>query len=156
MRFSGKRLDWRIGYAGCCLIYVVWMVYLSLNNFSMVHGDYRRGTEQLQPERVKELALRELVNQCRGELKGAGHLEPVDDTVSVAADDACLSWPPAVLLAREKIVAKRLAADQGGGGRKLVVFYVFFGVFVLILPPLILYLLLSLFIWIFKSIKIER
>jgi hypothetical protein len=148
-------LNWRIGYAFCCLIYVVWMVSLSLNNFSMVHGDYQRGGVQLESERIREIARRELVDQCRGELKRTGRPLSPGDKASAAADDPCLSWPPAVLEERQKAVARRLVEEQHGGGRKLLVFYVFFAIFVLILPPVALYLLICFFIWIFRSIKID-
>ena len=156
MRSLKKSRIWRISYAVCCLIYVVWVVQLSLNNFDMVHSDYRRNEKSLQPAQIKEIALQELVSQCRKELKRSGRHSSDGDKSSVATDDTCLSWPAAVLEQRQNAVERRLAEEQSRGIGKLVVFYVFFGIIFLILPPVLLYLLLSLFIWIFKTIKIAR
>lgn len=156
MRSLKKSRIWRISYAVCCLIYVVWVVQLSLNNFDMVHSDYRRNEKSLQPAQIKEIALQELVSQCRKELKRSGRHQSDGDKSSVATDDTCLSWPAAVLEQRQNAVERRLAEEQSRGIGKLVVFYVFFGIIFLILPPVLLYLLLSLFIWIFKTIKIAR
>lgn len=156
MSSLGNKFNWRIGYAFCCVIYVVWVVYLSLNNFDMVHGDFKRGGARLQPEKIRNIALKELGDQCRKELKRSGRLQSGGDQDSDMAEDLCSSWPADVLEERQKAVEARLVNDKHTGGRKLLVFYLFFGVFVLVLPPVILYWLISLLVWIFRSVKIER
>jgi hypothetical protein len=150
MRAPSKSLLWRLGYGVCCLFYVAWVVHLSPNNFDMVHGEYRRIEARLQPERIEELALKELVDKCRKEAgRSNRHQHTSGDQV---AADPCLSWPVAALEKRQKVVAERLVDERRGAVRKLLVFYLGFGIIFLILPPVILYLLLSLFIWFYRSI----
>lgn len=144
-----KSLNWRIGYAVFCLAFVVWVVYLSLNNFEMVHSDYRWAGEQLQPAKVKEIAIQELIKQCRKESKRM--VRP-----SATTGDTCLSWPTIVLEERQKAVEKRLVGEQGQAKTKLVLFYIFFGVIFIILPLVIVYLLLSFFIWIYRNITFVK
>ena len=151
MRARSKSLLWRIGYGVCCLLYVAWVVHLSPTNFDMVHGEYRRVAARLQPERIEELALKELVEKCRKESGRSNRNRHT--SVDQAAADPCLSWPVAALEKRQKVVAERLVDERRGAVRKLVLFYLGFGIFFLILPPVILYLLLSFFIWLYRSIQ---
>ena len=153
MRSQKKGINWQIGYAVFCLVYVAWVVYLSLDNFDMVHGDYRRAGEQLQPPRIRELAIRELVAQCRREEKSSSRLRPTGERASAAAEDPCLSWPAAVVAEREKTVTEHLTITRSRFLRKLVVFYITFGIVFLIMPLVLLYLLLTFTIWIFRNLK---
>ncbi|MDW7774058.1 MAG: hypothetical protein SCH71_14320 [Desulfobulbaceae bacterium] len=139
-----NRLNWRIGYAACTIVFMAVMMYLSTSNFDMVHREYRRAAMRLQPARIEELAHQELVAECRREAKGSGLFLP---------DDPCLSRPAAVLEERREAVRERLVKEKNRVVRKLAMFYITFGIFFLVMPPLILYLVLSVFIWIFKSIK---
>lgn len=137
---------WRGGYALCCLVYATWMVFLSLDNFGMVHDDYRRAGESLRPPMVKEIALRELADQCRRETSQRPSGRGPSTT-----DQTCLSPAPEVLAARQRAVAERLVAEKRGALSKLLLCYAVFGVVFLFLPPLFLYLLLAFLIWLFKS-----
>ena len=144
-----KRHRWRIVYGVGCLFYMAWVVHLSFNNFEMVHSDYRRAGQRLQPARIEVIALGELVGDCRAQLRRSGRLE-------VVADGACRSFPEADLVARRQAVSERLSAERSLAGRKLVLFYASFGLVFLILPPFILYLLLSLFFWLLRSLRVEE
>jgi len=156
MRPLKKSRTLRAGFAVCCLVYVVWVVYLGLNNFGMVHSDYRRAGERLQPERIREIAFQELVDQCRRESKRLGRPRSAEVESVTGAEDPCLSWPENVLEERQKTVAKRLLDEKSRSGRKLVLFYVFFGIVFLILPVVSIYLLLSFFIWLWRNLQFVR
>lgn len=143
-----KSVNWRVGYTVCCLVYVVWVVYLSFNNFDMVHREYRRAEKRLQPLQIEEIALQELVGQCRKKLKRAGRFR------EVGAEDLCRSWPAAVLAERQKAVEERLVKEKSRIHRKLVIFYISFGLVFLFLPIVFMYLLVSFFIWLYRNIKI--
>lgn len=132
---------------------MVWVVYLSLFNFALVHRDYRRADKLLQPARIKEVARQELVDQCRRELKRFNRLRATPNIVSATAEDTCLSMQADVFEERQKAVTERLEHERSRMVRKLVLFYIYFGIIFLILPPVILYLLLSALIRLFKSIK---
>ncbi len=145
MQTQNIKLFWRLVYVACSLIYMAWVVQLSFNNFEMVHSHYQRAGERLQPQRIQTIARNELVRQCREETMGADLLR--------GGEDPCLSLPRAVLEERQKEVKERLVSQWGLAWRKLVLFYLSFGIIFLILPPLILYLFLSLFIWFLKNLK---
>lgn len=149
-----KKPIWRIGYAACSLVYMVWVGYLSLGNFDMVHRQYRLAQKRLQPTQIEEIAFKELVDKCRKE-SGRVDLSREAGETSMTADaaDPCLSWPAAVLAERQETVKERLVTERNRIVRKLLMFYVFFGLVFLVLPPVFLYMLLSFFIWIYKSIK---
>ena len=102
----------------------------------------------MQLEQVKEIALQELVDQCRKKLKRAGRLR------EVGAEERCRSWPATVLAQRQKAVEERLVEEKRRVRSKLVTFYIFFGFVFLFLPLAFVYLLLSFFIWLFRNIKI--
>lgn len=143
-----NRHRWRIVYGIGCLLYMAWVVHLSFNNFDMVHSDYRRAGERMRPARIEAAALRELTDNCRAALVRSGlHLSAAD------IDAACRSFPEADLAARRMAVGKRLASERRLAGRKMVLFYLSFGLFFLVLPPVILYFLLSLFAWLLKMLK---
>jgi len=144
---------WRTGYAICSLIYMVWVGYLSLNNFDMVHREYRRVAKNMQPARVREIARQELVDQCRKDSITAAFSETSGPPPGTITEDPCLSWPEAVVAEREKIVNTRLVKEQLRVRQKLVWFYITFGFFFMILPPVFLYMVLSLFIWLVRNTK---
>ena len=146
----------RLGFAVCCLAYVAWVVYLGLKKFDMVHSDYRRAGERLQPERIREIALQELVDQCRRESKRSDRLRSAADESFTAAEDPCLSWPENVLEERQKTVAKRLLGEKNRSGLKLVLFYVFFVVVFLVLPLGMMYGLLSFLIWLRRNLQFVK
>jgi len=146
MGFREKSLLWRGCYIVCCLAYLPWVVYLSLNDFDMVHSQYHRTKKRVQPAQIEQIARQELVDQCRKALRGKNR-QPI------AGDDSCLSLPTVALEARQKVVTERLTAEQRRAGRKIVVFYLtFLGVF-LILPVFLLYQLFTLLSWTIKTIR---
>ncbi|MDH3360164.1 MAG: hypothetical protein OEL55_04765 [Desulfobulbaceae bacterium] len=143
-----KKQRWRIVYGIGCLIYIVWMVNLSFNNFDMVHTDYRRAGERLQPARLEAIALRELEDDCRTKLRRSGVYEEVGG--------ACRTFNEADIIAARQEVRGRLSAERSLFGRKLVLFYISFGLVFLILPLVIIYQLLSLILWLFQNLKIHK
>lgn len=153
MRFGDKGHAWRYGYAVFCVVYAIWVVYLGLDNFDKVHGEYRRARENLQPAATGKIALQELVAECRGEAKRRGRSRMAGDTAPGVSEDACRSFPEAALEERKKVVAAQLLDEEKRFRRKLVVFYAAFGVFFVVLPMGCLYLLLSFSIWIFRNLK---
>lgn len=149
-------MNWRLGYAVFCLVYTAWVVYLGLDNFAKVHGEYRQARENLQPAQSEKIALQELVEQCRVEAKRGGRSRAAGDTAAGMTADACHSFSEAALEERKKVVSARFLAEGKRFRRKLVVFYVIFGVFFVALPVVSLYLLLSFFIWLFRDLKFVK
>lgn len=160
MSSSHKSLNWRIGFAAFCIVYTVWVVYLSFDNFDKVHSEYRSVRMMLQPGRIDDIARKELIDQCRKdsrrELKRIDRYRKGSSISATAAEDHCLSWPPAILEERQKVVAERLVIEKGKFKRKVIVFYISFGFFFLIIPMVFLYLLLSLLIWAFRGLKLVK
>ncbi|MDH5299669.1 MAG: hypothetical protein OEV91_11690 [Desulfobulbaceae bacterium] len=144
-----KFLTWRTGFAVCCLLYLPWVVVLGRNNFAMVHIDYRRADERLQPAHIAAVAHRELVEECRREAEAGREW-------GGAGEEGCLSLPPTVVDARQREVLERLVHEQRLALRKVAFFYVSFGLFFLILPPACLYLLFFLSSWLLGNIKVVR
>jgi hypothetical protein len=147
-----KSPDWRIIFLACTLIYMAVVTWLSLGNFGMVHREYRQAARQLRPERVEQAAIRELAAECR---RGSGaRLSPGEAGRGLlTADDPCLSPPAGDVEKRSQAVRERLEEKKSGIFAKLVLFYITFVVFFLLLPPLIIYLVLTVFIWIFRSVQ---
>ncbi|MCL7487889.1 MAG: hypothetical protein M8357_06925 [Desulfobulbaceae bacterium] len=156
MSSVGSNLNWRIAYAVFCVIYAAGMVYLGLDNFDKVHSEYRWARERVKPAMVSKIALQELESQCRRKLQRGDGYRTSGDTTSEMSEDACRSFPAVVREEREKAVQSRLLAEKERFLRKLVVFYASFGIFFLVIPLVLLYLLLSFFIWIFKDLKISK
>lgn len=140
-----KRL-WQIAYGICSLLYIVWVVHLSRYNFDMVHRHYRLAGERLQTKRIEAIAREELESKCRKEARRVG--------LAAYTEDHCRSWPETVLAARQKKVENRLLAEKSLAWRKLVLFYLSFGVIFLLLPPLGVGLMISLFVRILKNLKL--
>lgn len=155
MRPLKTSLSLWIGFGVCCLAYAVWVIYLGLNNFDMVHGGYRQAAQRLQPERVREIALHELIDRCRREAKLSDRPGP-DAGESLTASEPCLSWPADVLEERRKTVEKRLIDEKNRSARKLVLFYLLFGVVFLFLPPALMFLLLFFLIWLWRNLRIVK
>lgn len=150
-----KGMNWRIVYGVFCLIYAVCIVYLGLDNFDLVHSGYSQAVKRLQPSQIKAITLLELTDECRAKLKRRGR-RITANSISGAADETCQSFPAAVIKDRQVIVTKQLQVEKKRFKRKLIVFYLSFSVFFLTLPLYLLYLLISLFIWIFKDIKVSK
>ena len=155
MGLTKNKLNWRIGYGVFCLIYAACIVYLGLDNFDKVHGEYRQATYRLQPAQIQKISLQELANECRAKLKRRGRRITSNSTTG-AVKDTCFSFPESILMERQRIVTKQLQVEKKRFKRKLIVFYLSFSVFFLALPLYLLYLLVSLFIWIFRDIKISK
>lgn len=144
-----------IGYAVVCLAYAVWIVFLGLNNFDMVHDGYRQAGERLQPERIREAALRELVAECRREGKIADRPRH-DEAGFNSSADLCTAFSETVIEERRQVLHKRLHAEWGRAWRKLMLFYLFFGIVFLVLPMFMLYLLLSFLLWLRRNLRIVK
>ncbi|GAB4335559.1 MAG: hypothetical protein Kow0089_05330 [Desulfobulbaceae bacterium] len=149
-----KGFGWRTGFALFCLLYTACAVYLGLDNFDKVQGEYSRAAEKLRPDRIEEIARMELAAECRAKLKRSGRIRPVD--IAAEAERLCASFPAADLEARRKTVAARLETDRKRFFRKILVFAISFSVFFLAIPLGLLYLLLALLAWIFKDMKFIR
>lgn len=139
-----------------CLAYAVWMVSLGLHDFEMVHDGFRQANERLEPERVREAALRELVAQCRGETAKPDGPRPPEAGRPSAAEDPCLSWTAAQLEERRAAVEKKLRSEWGRAWRKLMLFYLFFGIVFLALPMFMFYLLLAFLLWLRRNLRIIK
>jgi len=156
MSSAGNRLNWRIGYAVFCIIYTAGIVYLGLDNFDKVHGEYRWARERVKPASVSKITLQELESQCRRKLQRRDGYRTSGDTASEISEDPCRSFPAVVREERQEAVQSRLLAEKERFLRKLVVFYASFGIFFLVIPLVLLYFLLCFFIWIFKDLKISK
>ncbi|MEJ2688630.1 MAG: hypothetical protein P8130_01515 [Deltaproteobacteria bacterium] len=146
MGFAGKRPRWRIGYVICCLVYAVWIINLSANDFDRVHRQYRETGARLTPSRSREIARQELIADCREEQVQLGQFK----------DEKCLSVLPAGLEQKEKTVVKRLTDERHRALRKLIVFYATFVVIFLLTPPLLVYGLIIFFINVFLNVKVVK
>ena len=155
-RPEGKGHAWRYGYALFCLAYAAWVVYLGLDNFHKVHGEYSRAREHQQPAQVERIALQELIAECRREAGRSGRSRTADDTAATGSEDACRSFPADVLRDRTKVVAENLRADERLFLRKLVTFFITFAIFFVALPLGFLYLLLAFLIWLFRDLKLVK
>ena len=160
MSSLSKNRNWQIGFVVFCLVYTVWVVYLSFDNFDKVHREYRSVNMRLRPARIVDIAFKELVDQCRKdsrrELKRIDRYRKGSSRNSTASEDPCLSWPKAILEERQKVVAEKLISEKGRFKRKIIVFYISFSFFFLILPMGLLYLLLSVLIWAFRGLKFVK
>lgn len=148
-----KGLNWRFGYGVFCLAYAAWVIYLGLDNFDKVHGEYQWAREHLQPPQIEEIALHELADQCRRAAKRSGRSRAAGDPVRRMAEDDCRSFPDSVLAERKSEVKEQLLAEKKLFQRKIVLFYATFGAFFIALPLGFLYLLLSFLIWLFRDLK---
>lgn len=144
-----RGINWRIGYAAFAVIYVIWVVYLSLDNFDMVHTAYRDARARVQPDRVEEIARKELVEKCRRQQKR----RVPGETISTG-EDPCLSFPSPVLREQQEKVTRRLLVEKNRFKRKVAVFYVSFVLVFLALPLAFIYILVTFILWILRNIKI--
>lgn len=155
-RPGGKGLTWRYGFALFCLAYAAWVIFLGLDNFAKVHGEYRRARENQQPARLEEIARHELVDQCRGAARRGGRSRAAGVAVPAGSEEDCLSVPESVLAERKKEVAGSLRAEEKLFRRKLVTFYLSFAIFFIALPLGFLYLLLTFLSWLFRDMKFVK
>lgn len=137
---------WRIAYAVCCLVYMGWIMHVGTNEFNRINSQYHRITAQFAAGRIRTAALEELAAECR-----SGSALPAD-----REEDACSSWPPPVVEAREAAVTKRLVRTRERAVIKLVLFYAGFALIFLLGPPVLIYLLLAGILALYKNIKIVR
>jgi hypothetical protein len=141
-----KIRKWQTIYAVCCLIYVGWVIDVGGNEFDRINSQYRRIVAQLDSHQIRTAALGELTAECQGLSRQSGELE----------EDACSSWPLAVVEAKEKQIEERLLRARERGIIKLVVFYAGFVLIFLLAPPILLYLMILGIIKIYASIKFVR
>lgn len=146
MKYKKKPRAWQIIFAICCLVYVGWVIHVGTNEFARINGQYHRLTAALDAGRIRSASLEELAAACRKNSRQRPGLE----------EDACLSWPPQVVAAKEKEITERRTRARGRGTVKLVLFYAGFVSIFLLAPPVLIYLLLAGIITLYKSIKIVR
>ncbi|MGB6290767.1 MAG: hypothetical protein WBF36_11620 [Desulfobulbales bacterium] len=137
---------WQIIYAVCCLVYMGWIIKVGTNEFDRINGQYQRLAEQIDTARVRADALEELSAECRRAQTLRADLK----------EDACFTWPPSVVAAREKTIEQRRTRARERGLIKLVLFYAGFVLIFLFAPPILIYLLLIGIITLYKNIKIVR
>ena len=141
-----KFRHWRIIYAICCLVYMGWVIHVGGNEFDRINGQYQRLVDQLDAGKIRAVAVEELITEwCRESAVRTDRQE-----------DACTSWPPTVVEAREKAIEERLIRAKKRGTIKLVLFYAGFVFIFLLGPPLFIYLLIVGIIKVWKSIKIVK
>lgn len=164
MKFTDKRRTWHLIYAVCCLVYMGWVSYLSSNDFDRIIREYRRAGEQVESGRVRSTALEELRKECRKKYE-----MQVQDIITAEngfqeslieeegrPDGDCVSWPSAVVEAREMEVRERLVERRERAGWKLLLFSLSFVVIFLLIPPVVFYIFAVLVVKLFKSVKIVR
>ena len=137
---------WKIIYAGCCLVYIGWMINVGGNEFDRINGQYRRLVKQLEPDRIRSAAMEELAFECRKNLQHRVRPEEPD----------CSSLDPSVLEAKVQAVAERHGRARERGLIKLVLFYTGFVVIFLLAPIILIYLLIAAIILLYKNIKFVR
>lgn len=156
VRAADNRMNWRYGYAVFCLVSAGWVVFLGMDNFAKVHGEYRRAREHQQPARIEKIALQELAAECRRAAKRSSRSRAAGDQAPTVSEEGCRSFPKVLLEERKRVVVANLRAEEKLFRRKLVVFYLTFGVFFVVLPLGFLYLLLSFLIWLFRDMKFVK
>jgi len=137
---------WEIFYAVCCLVYMGWTINVGTNEFDRINSQYRTILDQFDENRIRTKALEELVDECRKESKMRLDRE----------ENACLSWPPAVVEARGQEIEEHLLRVRDRGRIKLVLFYAGFVLIFLLAPPVLIYLLIIGIIKLKENIKIVR
>ena len=141
-----KFRKWRIIYWVCCFVYLGWMINLGTNEYDRINSQYRRIANQLDAGRIRTAALEELGTEwCKKSIVRPDLKE-----------DACFSWPPVVVEAREKKIEERLGKAKKQAAIKLVLFYMIFVILFLLAPPLLIYLLIVGVIRVFSSIKFVK
>jgi hypothetical protein len=141
-----KTPKWKIIFAVCCLFYAAWVIRVGNNEFDRINRQYRNLVAQLDAGRISSVALEELAAECRRVSQGRTDL----------SGDACHTWPPAVVEAREKQVEERLLRARERGVTKVVLFYAGFVSIFLLAPPILTYLLIIAIILLYKNIKFVR
>jgi len=133
-------------YAVFCLVYAVWMIHLSSYEFARIHGQYRSAVNNLEPDRIKALALEELTDECRRQQGRSSDWQGAP----------CSEWSPAQVEVKGKKIEERLVQVKKRYGIKLVLFYISFVVFFLLAPLILLYLLLVVIIKLKVTINIVK
>jgi len=141
-----KIRTWKIIFAVCCLIYMGWTINVGTNEFDRINSQYRAILEELDQGRIRTKALEELTAECNKEPKLLANRQK----------NACLSWPPAVVEAKEKELEERLLRVRERGRIKLVLFYAGFVLIFLLAPPALIYLLIVGILRLKENIKIIR
>jgi len=137
---------WKIIYAVCSFIYMGWVIHAGGNEFDRINSQYRRLVKQLEPGHVKAAALEELAEECRREATNRINLQ----------EDACSEWQPRVIEAKVQKVEERQQRARERGLVKLGLFYMGFVTIFLLAPVILLYLLISGVILLYKNITIVR
>lgn len=137
---------WKIVYVICCLVYAGWMIKVGGNEFDRINGQFRQLTARLEPARIREAALAELADECRRALPAG-----MKQTEAVCSD-----WAPEAVTAQTAIVEERRTRARQRGAVKLVLFYTGFGLIFLLAPMILVYLLITALILLYKNIKIVR
>ena len=137
---------WKIIFVFCCLVYMGWTINVGTNEFDRINNQYRVILAQLDQGRIRTKALEELTAECNKEPK----------LLADRQENACLSWPPAVVEARGKEIEERLLRVRERSRIKLVLFYAGFVLIFLLAPTVLIYLLIVGIIKIKENIKIVR
>jgi hypothetical protein len=137
---------WKVIYMLCCLIYVGWVINVGGNEFDRINSQYRRIVTQLDDDRIRSTALVELTAGCRGLSRQQTGLQ----------EEECSSWPLAVVEAKEKEVKERLLGAKDRGIIKVIFFYTGFVLIFLLAPTVLVYLLITAIILVYRNIKIVR
>ena len=137
---------WKSIYLVFCLVYVGWVIHVGEIEFKRVNKQYRVLVKQIEPDRIKTIALEELAAECRRESR----------VRNILKEDDCSTWSPEVVEAKNNKVEERLHEAKKRGFIKVVLFYTSFVVIFLLIPPLLLYLFIFGIVMLSKNIKIVR
>ncbi len=137
---------WKSIYLVCSLVFIGWVILIGVPEFHKVNRQYGLLVNQLEPERIKAVALKELDAECRRESWKR----------NLPEEPACPSWSSEVVTAKNNSVKERLEQARERGLIKVALFYGTFVVIVLLTPPLFIYLFILGIITLCKNIKIVR
>jgi len=137
---------WKIFYLICSLVYIGWVIHVGGNEFDRINSQYRTLAKQLEPERIKAVALEELAAACRKASREQDYPETA----------GCSDWPPAAVAAKSREVEERQLQARKRGLTKVILFYTGFVVIFLVTPVILLYLLIVGILILYRNIRIVR
>lgn len=134
---------WKIIYLVCCLVFTGWMIHAGRNEFDRINGQYRRLKVQIEPVRIKEAAIEDLIADCQKILQQHSGYQEGD----------CSDPNPLDVKARVNFIKEERNRARQRGLIKLTLFYVGFVIIFLLAPMILVYLLIVAVILLYKNVK---
>jgi hypothetical protein len=134
---------WKIIYLVCCLIFTGWMIHAGHNEFDRINGQYHRLRLLVEPARIKEAAIEDLIADCQKILQQhSGYHE-----------DDCADPKPQDVKAKVNLIKEERNRARQRGLVKLVLFYVGFVTIFLLAPMILVYLFIAAILLLKKHIR---